>query len=77
MMLFYLFHINKVFDYFKIDQTKDDKYIRLDQAIMYYKEFGYKESKKEENGYVEFLLLSGFITVSILAITVIVGVLAR
>lgn len=73
-----LFDINnKVFDYFKIDQTKDDKYIRLDQSIMYYKEFGYKESKKEENGYVEFLLLSGFIAVSILAITVIVGVLAR
>ena len=73
-----LFDINnKVFDYFKIDQTKDDKYIRLDQAIMYYKEFGHKEEKKEENGYVEFLLLSGFIAVSILAITVIVGVLAR
>lgn len=72
-----LFDINnKIFDYFKIDQTKDDKFIRLDQAIMYYKEFGIKK-EKEENGYVEFLLLSGFIAISILTITVIVGVLAR
>ena len=73
-----LFDINnKVFDYFKIDQNSQDKYLRLDQAIMYYKEFGEKEEKKAENGYVEFLLLSGFIAISILTITVIIGVLAR
>lgn len=73
-----LFDINnKVFDYFKIDQNSQDKYLRLDQAIMYYKEFGKKEEKKSENGYVEFLLLSGFIAISILTITVIIGVLAR
>lgn len=68
---------NKIFDYFKIDQNNQDKYLRLEQAIIYYKEFGKKEEKKQENGYVEFLLLSGFIAVSILTITVIVGVLAR
>ena len=73
-----LFDINnKVFDFFKIDQSKEDKYIRLEQAIMYYKGFGKLEDKKEENGYVEFLLLSGFIAISILTITIIVGVLAR
>lgn len=72
-----LFDINnKVFEYFKINQSSDDKYIRLDQAVEYYKQFP-KNTKKSENGYVEFLLLSGFIAVSLLIVTVVVGVLAR
>ena len=72
-----LFDINnKVFEYFNIDQSSEDKYIRLDQAIEYFKQFP-KETIKKENGYVEFLLLSGFISISLLVVTIIVGVLAR
>lgn len=67
---------NKVFEYFKVDQSRDDKYLRLEQAIKYYKMFP-KNEKKAENGYVEFLLLSGFIATSLLVITVLVGVLVR
>ena len=67
---------NKVFEYFKIDQSRDDKYIRLDQAIKYYKEFP-ELYRKKGNGHVEFLLLSVFISISLLVVTVIVGVLTR
>lgn len=67
---------NKVFEYFGIDQSNEDKYIRLEQAVKYYKHFP-KEEKKVENGYVEFLLLSGFISLSLLVVTIVVGVLAR
>lgn len=67
---------NKVFEYFKIDQSSDDRYIRLGQAIEYHKQF-LKEEVKTENGYVEFLLLSGFVALSIFVIIIVVGVLAR
>ena len=67
---------NEVFEYFKVDQAKDNKFLRLEQAIAYYKEFP-KESNKKENGYVEFLLLAGFISVSLLVITIVIGVLVR
>jgi hypothetical protein len=30
---------NKVFEYFGIDQSNEDKYIRLEQAVKYYKYF--------------------------------------
>ena len=76
-----LFDINnKVFEYFNIDQSSDDKYIRLDQAVEYYKHFNIEDNenkKMKENGYAEFLLLSTFVSISILIISVIVGVLAR
>jgi hypothetical protein len=72
-----LFDINnKVFEYFNIDQSKEDKYLRLEQAVEYFKDFP-KENVKSENGYVEFLLLSGFISVSLLVILIVVGVLTR
>ena len=73
-----LFDINnKVFEYFNINQSKEDKILRLEQAIAYYKEFPKSVKNKEENGYVEFLLLSGFIAISLLVITIVVGVLVR
>lgn len=67
---------NKVFEYFKIDQTKEDKYIRLEQAVEYHKYF-YTKENKTENGYAEFLLLSTFVSISILVVLVVVGVLSR
>lgn len=66
----------KIFEYFKIDDTKDDKYLRVDQAIAYYKQFPKKQELKKENGYVELVLLSAFVLVSILAIIIVVVVLS-
>lgn len=65
----------KVYAYFKIDINRQDKDLRLEQALSYYKMFPKPENKN--NGYIEFLLLSGFIAVSLLIITVVVGVLIR
>ncbi len=67
----------KVYEYFNIDPLAEDKDSLLEKAVLYYKEFPKVEENKSENGYVEFLLLSGFIAVSILVVTVIVGVLMR
>lgn len=67
----------QVFNYFNIDSTKDDKYLRVDQAVEYYKEYPKEEVKKEENGYVEFLLISGFISITLLVIGLLVGVILR
>ena len=66
---------NKVFDYYNIDKTKEDKYIRLEQALLYFKEFPKKEEPKKENGYTEIFLIGGFVLVSLIVITIIVGVL--
>lgn len=68
---------NKVFEYFNIQSSSEEKYIRLEQAISYYKEFPDLKVKKDSNGYIEFLLLSGFIAVSLVVILTIVGVLIR
>ena len=67
---------NKVFDYYNIDKTKEDKYIRLEQALEYYKQFPKKEESKKENGYTEIFLLLGFVLGSLVVIGVIVGVLS-
>ena len=67
---------NKIFKYYNIDETKDDKYIRLEQALEYYKEFPKKEEPKKENGYTEIYLILGFVLGSLLVIGIIVGVLS-
>jgi hypothetical protein len=67
----------EVFKYFEIDTTKDDKYLRLEQAIKYYDEYPKDGQNKEANGYVEFLLLSGFISITLLVVIVLVGVVLR
>ena len=66
----------KVFDYYGIDKTKEDKYVRLEQALEYYKEFPKKqEEPKKENGYTEIVLILGFVLGSLITIAIIVGVL--
>ena len=67
----------KIFEYYKIDSTKEDRFLRLDQAIAYFKQFPKKEEQKPENGYTEFILLVAFVIISILSIAIVVGVLSK
>lgn len=70
----------KVFEYFKIDINREDRFLRLDQAIEYYKNYKKEEvdnDQKQENGYVEFILLTAFVSISILILAIVVGVLSR
>ncbi|MBE6161725.1 MAG: hypothetical protein E7158_05870 [Firmicutes bacterium] len=70
----------KVFDYFKIDINREDRFLRLQQAIEYYKDIkkeNIEDDKIKENGYVEFILLTAFVSISILVLAIIVGVLSR
>ena len=67
----------RVFEYFKIDINREDRFLRLDQALEYYKDLPKPEEVKQENGYVEFILLTAFVAISILILAIVVGVLSR
>ena len=68
----------KVFDYYNIDSTSEDRFLRLDQAVAYFKQFPKKvEPKKEQNGYTVIILLVAFVIISILSIAIVVGVLSK
>ena len=68
----------KVFDYYNIDATKDDRYLRLNQAVAYFKQFPKKvETKKTANGYTAFILIVSFVIITMLSIAIVLGVLSK
>ena len=67
---------NKIFEHYNINKDSEDRYVRLEQALEYYKEFPKKqEEPKKENGYTEIVLILGFVLGSLITIAIIVGVL--
>lgn len=71
---------SKVFEFFQINEADENRFVRLEQAIAYHKEFSIQKEEVDNHGKegkVEFILLMGFISISIIIMLVTVGILVR
>ena len=60
---------NKVFHFFRIKDTDINKRKHLESAIDYYKKYG--NNLTSGNGYVDSLLLAGFIATGVMVLTIV------